>query len=101
MREVLLVLMQDCKWHIAVSIGFLVIVVLGVNAIRGFFALDPILAALIGYSFFVAMLWNVGLVYMPSVDENSNDAVVFSRWVLILISLFMLLYFLIEPFYVN
>lgn len=97
MREVLLVLMQDCKWHIAVSIGFLVIVVLVIHASRGFVDLEYTFAALVGYIFFVASIWNVQFVNMPSVDENSNGAAVFSRWGLILISLSMLLYFLIEP----
>lgn len=97
-KEILLVLINDCKWYVAAAVGFLVFVVFGIQAVRGDIDLDYIGGNLIFYIFFLVTLWNVELVYMPSVDEDSTGAIVFSRWGLILVSLSMLLYFLIEPF---
>lgn len=101
MKEILLVLMRDCKWHIDISVGFLVVVVLGIYAVRGFIDYEYIFAALVGYTFFVASIWSVQFVNMPSVDEYSNGAAIFSRWGLILISLSMLLYLILDPLYAS
>lgn len=101
MKEVLLILIQDCKWHIAISVGFLVVAVLGIYTARGFINLEYVLVSLICYIFFVATLWNTRFVYTPSVDENSNGAAIISRWGVILVSLCTLLYVLFNPLYVN
>lgn len=101
MKDILLFLMRRCKWHITITISCLVMIVLTIHTISGFMSLEYILATLTGYIFFVAALWNVRLLFAPSMDENSNAAVVFSRWGVILVSLSMLSYLLLETLFMD
>lgn len=98
MKNLVLLIMGKYKLPITICIGCLEFLLLGVHAFIGVDSFEYILSALIGYIFFVAVIWNVGFVYMPSIDEMSNGAAVFSRWMLILVSISLLLYLLFEPF---
>lgn len=95
MKKLLLLIIQRYRWHIAIILGLLIFVIITMLLLTGSTVEDG--TVILGfYIIFIVMLCNVSFPGMPSIGENSNNGEVFSRWCLVIITLFALLWVIYE-----
>lgn len=92
MKDALLLLLGKYKLFCLIFTGLIVFISIIYAYIFTSIVISNFAILIIAWAFFVSLIWNVSYVYAPSVNENSNIYDVVSRWGLIMISLIILTY---------
>lgn len=92
MKSALLLLLGRYKLFFTIFTSLIVFISIiyacNFTSIRG----SEFLVLIVAWAFFLTVIWNVSYVYAPSVNEDSNIYDIISRWGLIVISLIILIY---------
>ena len=96
MKSALLLLLGRYKLFFAIFTSLIVFISIiyawNFTSIR----VNEFLGLIVAWAYFLSVIWNVSYVFFPSVNEDSNIYDIISRWGLIVISLIILTYCVIN-----
>ena len=92
MKKLVLLIVGPYRYWIAVATGVLVTGSIIYGLVSGCGMLDEILTLLLLWGMFLTIIWNVEYVLAPSISISSNGSDIFSRFGLICIFFFLVLY---------
>lgn len=96
MRILLLLILRKYKFHFTIISGLVLSSIIIYSHYYYSINLSNILELTLSWAFFVSIIFNVNYVFAPSVNENSNNFEIMSRWGFIALSVMLLTYCIID-----